>query len=218
MTINNYIDYTNLKPTATEEDIQALCERAMEYQTASVCIQPCYVKLARELIKEPVKVCTVIGFPLGYNETEVKVFEAKIAVEDGADEVDMVINLADVKNGRFDAVLEEIKAIKHAIGEKVLKVIIEACYLTEQEKIKMTKIVSEAGADFIKTSTGMGTGGATLEDITLFNEYRSENLKMKAAGGIRDAQAAQRFIELGCTRIGTSGIVGQPEGAKNEGY
>lgn len=218
MTIYNYIDYTNLKPTATEEDIRALCELAMEYQTASVCIQPCFVKLARELIKDPVKVCTVIGFPLGYNETEVKIFEAKKAVEDGADEVDMVINLIDVKNGRFDAVLEEIKAIKHAIGENVLKVIIEACYLTEDEKIKMTKIVSESGADFIKTSTGMGTGGATLEDITLFNEYRSENLKMKAAGGVRDAQAAQRFIDLGCTRIGTSGIVGQPDGAKNEGY
>lgn len=218
MTIYNYIDYTNLKPTATDEDIKALCERAMEYETASVCIQPCYVKFAREHIKDPVKVCTVIGFPMGYQETDVKVFEAKKAVADGADEVDMVINLTDMKNGRYDQVMNEIKAIKEAVGNKILKVIVETCYLTEDEKVKITKIVSESGADFIKTSTGMGTGGATLEDIALFNEHRSDKLRMKASGGVRDAEAAQKFIDLGCTRIGTSGIVGQPVGTKNEGY
>jgi len=202
--IASYIDHTLLKPTATWEQIQALCEEAVKYHTASVCIPSCYVKPVKEKYGEKLVVCTVVGFPLGYGNTESKLEETRQAVKDGADEVDMVINIAWVKNGEYDRVEEEILALKKACGEKVLKVIIETCYLTKEEKIAMCKAVTNAGADFIKTSTGFGDAGATLEDVILMKENIGENVKIKAAGGIRTKEAMEQYIEAGCHRIGCS--------------
>lgn len=201
------IDHTQLKAFATWEDIQKLCEEAMEYQTASVCVPPCYIKRIHEAYGEKVNICTVVGFPLGYSVTEAKVAEAKQAIADGANEVDMVINISDVKNGDFDKVEAEIRALKEAVGQKILKVIIETCYLTEEEKIALCGCVTRAGADFIKTSTGFGTGGATLEDIKLFKAHIGPNVKMKAAGGVKTVEDLQNFCKEGCARIGTSSAI-----------
>lgn len=204
--IFKYVDHTKLSATATADEIITLCGEAVKYGTASVCIPPYYIELAKKEYPS-LNICTVIGFPLGYCTTETKVFETKDAVAKGADEIDMVINVGMVKNKQYDKVLEEIKAVKEACGSKLLKVIIEACYLTDDEKVMLCKLVTEAKAEYIKTSTGFGTGGATAEDIVIFKENIGENVKMKAAGGIRTKEDMEKFIELGCSRIGTSGAV-----------
>nr|UWI51538.1 deoxyribose-phosphate aldolase [Clostridioides difficile] len=200
------VDHTILKATTTWEDIKILCDEAINMNVASVCIPPSYVKRAAEYLNSKIKVCTVIGFPLGYQTTATKVFEAKDAIKNGADEVDMVVNISDIKNGDYEKIENEIKEIKEIIGEKILKVIIETCYLNECEKVKMCEIVTVSGADFIKTSTGMGTGGATLEDIKLMKEYVGKNVKIKAAGGVKSISDAEKFIEAGAERLGTSSI------------
>ena len=205
--ILKHVDHTLLKPVATWEDIQKICDESIEYNTASICIPACYISRINEKYGDKVNICTVVGFPLGYSTTEAKVLEAKQAIENGANEIDMVINISDVKNGDYDKVTAEIKAIKEAVGDKILKVIIETCLLTEEEKIKMCEIVTEAGADFIKTSTGFSTSGATFDDIALFKKYVGENVKIKAAGGISSFDDAKKFIELGADRLGTSRLV-----------
>ncbi|MGN0690351.1 MAG: deoxyribose-phosphate aldolase [Oscillospiraceae bacterium] len=197
------IDHTALAATATTEDIKKLCDEAVRYGTASVCIPPSYIKWARENFKD-LNLCTVIGFPLGYNATAVKVFETEQAVKDGADEIDMVVNLGFVKDKKFREVTEEISAVKKACQGKILKVIIETCYLDEDEKKELCRCVTNAGADFIKTSTGFGTKGAEISDIALFKENIGENVKIKAAGGIRTKEDMEKYIEAGCERIGTS--------------
>ncbi|MCD8036317.1 MAG: deoxyribose-phosphate aldolase [Clostridiales bacterium] len=202
--ILKHIDHTLLKAVSDRESIKKLCEEALEYETASVCIPPSYVKYAKETFPE-LNVCTVIGFPLGYCTTAVKAFEAADAVKNGADEIDMVVNIGDVKNGDFDKVTEEIAAVRKAVGTKILKVIIETCYLTEDEKIALCGCVTKGGADYIKTSTGFGDGGAKIEDIELFKKHIGENVKIKAAGGIRTREAMEEFLNAGCDRIGTSG-------------
>jgi len=205
--ILSHVDHTLLAPAATWAEIQKLCEEAMTYQTASVCIPPSYVARVVETYGEKVTVCTVVGFPLGYQKTAAKVVETEAAIAEGAKEVDMVINIGDVKNGDFDLVTAEIAALKKAVGTGILKVIIEACYLTDAEKIKLCECVTVAGADYIKTSTGLGTGGATREDVVLFKQHIGPNVKIKAAGGIRTVEDMQDFIELGCERLGTSSAV-----------
>lgn len=205
--ILRHIDHTALKAITTLEDIIKLCEEAIKLETASVCIPPYYVKKASELYGEKLSICTVIGFPLGYNTKEAKTAEAKCAVLDGADELDMVVNLCDVKNGDFDAVTEEISALKAIAGKKILKVIVETCYLTETEKIKLCECVTKGGADYIKTSTGFGSKGAQLEDIALFKKHIGGNVKIKAAGGIRTREDMEKFLEAGCERIGSSSAV-----------
>jgi len=201
------IDHTLLKMTASWEEIKILCDEAVYFNTASVCIPPCYVKpISGEYGNNPV-IATVVGFPLGYSITAAKILETERAVLSGASEIDMVINVCDVKNGRFDFVLEEIKLVKKACGEKLLKVIIETCYLTENEKIRLCEIVTEAGADFIKTSTGFGTAGATLADIELFKKHIGPQVKIKAAGGIKTREDIEAFINAGAARIGTSSAV-----------
>lgn len=205
--ILSYVDHTLLSPSATWEEIKAICDDGMKYKTASVCIPPCYVKEAKEYVGDKLQICTVIGFPNGANTAEVKAFEAKNAIQNGADEIDMVINIGNLKDCRFDDILNEIKLIKFACKDKILKVIIETCLLTEEEKIRMCEIVSLAGADFIKTSTGFSTGGATFEDIALFAKHVGKNVKIKAAGGIKTMDDAEKFISLGATRLGTSRIV-----------
>lgn len=202
--ILKHIDHTLLKAVSDEKGILDICKEAVEHKTASVCIPPSYVKLAKEKFPS-LNVCTVIGFPLGYSTTAVKVFETEDAVKNGADEIDMVINIGDVKNGSFDKVTEEISAVRKAAEGKILKVIIETCYLTEEEKIRLCKCVTGGGADYIKTSTGFGTAGAQKEDIVLFKNNIGKDVKIKAAGGIRTKEAMEEFIELGCDRIGTSG-------------
>ena len=204
--IFSHIDHTQLKAVSTAADIDALCAEAEKFGTASVCIPPAYVKYARSKFSK-LNICTVIGFPLGYNTTEVKAFEAEHAVLDGADEIDMVINLGMVKNGEFERVTEEIAAVKKACKGRVLKVIIETCYLDENEKIKLCKCVTEGGADYIKTSTGFGTAGAKIEDIRLFKEHIGADVKMKAAGGVKSREDLEMFLEAGCERIGTSSAV-----------
>jgi len=203
--ILKHVDHTVLKAFTTWDDIKKLCDEAVELKTASVCVPPSYIKRINDTYGDKVNICTVIGFPLGYSVTASKVCEAKEAIKDGANEIDMVINIGDVKNGDYDKVLEEVKALRDACGDKVLKVIIEACYLTEEEKIKLCEIVTEAKADYIKTSTGFGTGGATLEDILLFKKHIGEDVKMKAAGGIRTKEDMEGYLNAGCERIGTSG-------------
>ena len=205
--ILGHIDHTLLKAAADWKEIRKLCEEAILYGTASVCIPPCYVERVYKCYGDQLKICTVIGFPLGYNTREAKVFEAKDAVSKGAGEVDMVINIADLKNGDTGKVTEEIRAVKEAVGDVVLKVIIETCYLSEQEKIAMCRAVNHAGADYIKTSTGFGTKGAAIEDIRLFKKYIGENVKIKAAGGIRTREDLEAFLSEGCSRIGTSSAV-----------
>ncbi|CEJ73952.1 deoxyribose-phosphate aldolase [[Clostridium] sordellii] len=201
------VDHTLLKQTATWEDIKVICEDAMKYEVASVCIPPSFVKKAKDFVGDKMKVCTVIGFPNGYNTTAVKVFETVDAIKNGADEIDMVINLGMVKEKKFNEVTKEIKAIKEACKYKILKVIIETCLLTEEEKIQMCKCVTDAKADFIKTSTGFSTGGATLEDIILFRANIGSEVLIKAAGGIKDLDTAKVFIENGAKRLGTSSII-----------
>ncbi|MBQ9064073.1 MAG: deoxyribose-phosphate aldolase [Blautia sp.] len=201
--ILQHIDHTQLKAFASWEDIDRLCAEACKYHTASVCVPPCYIKRIHDKYPE-LNICTVVGFPLGYSVTEAKEAETRKAVEDGANEVDMVINISDVKNGDYDAVLEEIRALRRLTEGKILKVIIETCYLTEEEKIKLCGIVTEAGADYIKTSTGFGTAGATLDDIRLFKEHIGPEVKMKAAGGIRTKEDMEAYLALGCERIGSS--------------
>lgn len=201
------VDHTFLKQTATWNDIKELCDDAIRYNTASVCIPPSFVKKAKEYVNEKMKVCTVIGFPNGYNTTDVKVFETKDAIQNGADEIDMVINIGMLKEKEYDAILNEINEIKKACGYKILKVIIETCLLTEEEKIKMCDIVSNSNADFIKTSTGFSTAGATIEDIKLFKEHIKNNKKIKAAGGISSFEDAENFIKEGASRLGTSRLV-----------
>lgn len=202
--IMRHIDHTLLKPFASWTDIQKLCEEAIRYQTASVCVPPCYIKRIHDTYGERVNICTVVGFPLGYSTTAAKAAETKQAVLDGAREIDMVINVAEVKNGNFEAVTDEIRALRQESEGKILKVIVETCYLTEEEKIAMCKAVTEAGADYIKTSTGFGTAGAALEDIALFRKHIGANVKIKAAGGIRTREAMEAFLAAGCDRIGTS--------------
>ncbi len=205
--ILSMVDHTLLLQTATWEEIQEICDDGIKYETASVCIPTCYVKQAKEYVGDSCKVCTVIGFPNGNYTTETKVFETKDALTNGADEIDMVINVGMLKAGEYDYVLNEIKAIKEACGDHILKVIIETCLLTDEEKIKMCEIVTEAGADFIKTSTGFSTAGATFADVELFAKHVGPNVKIKAAGGISSMEDAEQFIALGATRLGTSRIV-----------
>ncbi len=212
------VDHTKLQAYCTWEEIQVLCEEAMEYETASVCIPPAYVKRVHETYGEKINICTVIGFPLGYQVTAAKVTEAQEAIAQGCNEVDMVINITDVKNGLFDKVEEEIRQVKKACGDHILKVIIETCYLTEEEKIAMCHAVTNAGADYIKTSTGFGTGGATVEDVKLFKEHIGPNVKIKAAGGVSSLEDLKTFIELGCDRIGTSRAIGLCKGELTKGY
>ena len=201
------VDHTLLNPKATWEEIKNICDDGMKYGTASVCIPPSCVKRAKEYVGENLKICTVIGFPNGYNTTDVKVFETENALKNGADEIDMVINLGDLMDKKYDNILPEITKIKSVCGAKVLKVIIETCLLNEEQKIKMCEIVTKSGADFIKTSTGFSTVGATFEDIELFAKYVGKNVKIKAAGGISSIADAEKFISLGADRLGTSRIV-----------
>lgn len=212
------VDHTLLKQTATWEDIRKICDDGMKFKVASICIPPSYVKKAKEYIKSKesnLKVCTVIGFPNGYNTSEVKCFETKNVIENGADEIDMVINLGWVKENKYDLILQEIMKIKQICNDKVLKVIIETCFLTDEEKIKLCEVVSNSGADYIKTSTGFGSKGATAEDIIILNENISKNLKIKAAGGISSIEDAEKYIELGASRLGTSKIVSIAEKIKS---
>lgn len=201
------VDHTLLKQTATWEQIEKLCREGMEYSTASVCIPPCFVKRAKEYTEGRLGICTVIGFPNGNMTTAVKVFETEDAVRNGADEIDMVINIGQVKEGRYDQVLDEIRQIKAACDGRCLKVIIETCLLTEEEKIEMCRVVTESGADYIKTSTGFSTGGATPEDVALMRKYSGSQVKVKAAGGISCLQDAEQFILLGADRLGTSRLI-----------
>lgn len=204
--ILSHIDHTLLKAYSTWDSIKEICEDAIKYETASVCIPQTYIERIKENYPD-LNICTVIGFPLGYNLTESKIVEAKEAINKGANEIDMVVNIPDVKNGDFDKVEEEIREIKKACGDKILKVIIETCYLTKEEKIAMCEAVTNAGADYIKTSTGFGTDGAKMEDILLFKDHIGENVKIKAAGGVKTKKDLINFIEAGCDRIGTSSAV-----------
>ena len=201
------VDHTLLAQTATWEEISGICDDALAYGTASVCIPPSYVGRAKEYLGDRMAVCTVIGFPNGYNTTAVKVFETEDAVANGADEIDMVINIGWLKDREYDRILDEIRRVKAACAGRILKVIIETCLLSEEEKIRMCGIVTEAGADFIKTSTGFSTAGATFDDIRLFAEHVGEGVRMKAAGGIKSFGDAEEFIRLGADRLGTSRIV-----------
>lgn len=201
------VDHTLLHPESTWEQIRELCDDAVKYQTASVCIPPSFVKRVKEYVEDRMRICTVIGFPNGYNTEAVKVFETETAVSEGADEIDMVINIGDLKDRDEDKLLHEIKAVKRACSGRILKVIIETCLLTEEEKIIMCRLVTEAGADYIKTSTGFSTSGATFNDIRIFGAHVGENVKIKAAGGISSLKDAEQFLELGADRLGTSRVV-----------
>ena len=200
-------DHTQLAVTATWDDIRSLCDEGMRYGTASVCIPPCYVKRAKDYVGEKLAICTVIGFPNGYNATEIKVKETELAIADGADEIDMVINIGALKDKRYDDILNEIKVIKEACGGHILKVIIETCLLTDEEMITMCRIVTEAGADFIKTSTGFSKSGATREAVSLMRAHVGQEVRVKAAGGIASLEDAEDFITLGADRLGTSRVV-----------
>ena len=206
---NKLFDHTILKPPTTEKELKKVCDDAIKYGTASVCIAPSFVKAAKKYVGDKMKICTVIGFPNGYNTTSVKCFEARDAVANGADEIDTVINIGMLKEKRYDDILLEINAIKDACDGRILKVIIETCLLTDDEKIKMCEIVSNSNADYIKTSTGFSTGGATFDDIKLFAKHINDGKKIKAAGGIKDFADAEKFIELGADRLGTSRLVKQ---------
>lgn len=208
----SHVDHTQLKAFATWEDIQKLCEEAVAYHTASVCIPPNYIRRVHETYGDKINICTVVGFPLGYSVTQAKVAEVEQALADGCNEIDMVVNISDVKNGLYEKVEEEIRAVKNACGSHILKVIIETCYLTEEEKIAMCRAVTEAGADYIKTSTGFGTGGATRQDVELFKKHIGSKVKIKAAGGVSTLEDLEMFIELGCDRVGTSRAVGLCKG------
>lgn len=203
----NRVDHTLLTKEATWDEIQEICDDGIKYGTASVCIPPSYVKEAKKYVGDQLKICTVIGFPNGYMTTNTKAFETKDAIENGADEIDMVINIGWLKDKRYDDILNEIKTLKEICGNHILKVIIETCLLTEDEKIKMCEIVTNAGADFIKTSTGFSTAGATFEDIALFKKHVGSQVKIKAAGGISSFADAEKFVSLGADRLGTSRLV-----------
>ena len=205
--ILQHVDHTLLAPTATWEELQILCDEAIKYETASVCVPPNRVKQVKDYLCGRMAVCTVVGFPNGYHTTAVKAMETEEVLDRGADEVDMVINLGWVKEKRFHDVQTEIHTLKDICDDKILKVIVETCFLTEEEKIKMCEVVTEAGADFIKTSTGFGNGGATFEDVALFAAHVGENVRIKAAGGIANLQDAEDFVKLGADRLGTSRIV-----------
>ena len=205
--ILKYVDHTLLKSDASWDDIKIICDDAIKYNCASVCIGQSFVKRAKEYCGDKMQVCTVVGFPCGNMPSEVKLFETKLALENGADEIDMVINIGDLKDKKYDDILNEIKMLKNACGNKILKVIIETCLLTYDEKVKMCEIVSNSGADFIKTSSGFSTGGATFDDVKLFSENVKNGLKIKAAGGIKTLEDAKNFIKLGATRLGTSKVV-----------
>ena len=212
------VDHTLLSQGSTWNEIKEICDDAVQYGCASVCIPPSYVKKAKEYLKDKMKICTVIGFPNGYNTTSVKCFEAEDAVKNGADEIDMVINIGWLKDKKYEKLLSEIKAVKESCQGKTLKVIIETCLLTEKEKVKMCEIVSDSGADFIKTSTGFSTGGATREDIKLFKKNIKNGLKIKAAGGIASLKDAEDMVALGAERLGTSRIVKIIKNEETEGY
>lgn len=216
--IYSMVDHTLLAPTATWGQIQEICQESLEYGTASICIPPSYIKPVFDKYGSQINICTVIGFPLGYNTTAAKLAEIELANQDGANEFDMVVNQGDVKDKNFDKITAEIKALKTAVGDKILKVIIECCYLTEDEKIALCKCVTEAGADYIKTSTGFGTGGATLADIQLFKAHIGPNVKMKAAGGMKTREDFIAFINEGCARLGTSSAVKVLTGGESGGY
>ena len=211
-------DHTLLSVTATWEDIKKICDEGMKYKTASVCIPPAYVAEAKAYVGNQLKICTVIGFPNGYNTAKVKAFEAKDAIERGADEIDMVINIGALKAGRDGQVCDEIKEVKAACGETLLKVIIETCLLTEDEKLRACKIVTQAGAEYIKTSTGFSKGGATLEDVKLMKANVGEGVLVKAAGGISGLEDAQAFLDAGADRLGTSRVVKAVQGVEGKGY
>lgn len=216
--ILKHVDHTLLLQGATWEEIKLICDDAVKYGTASVCIPPSYVKQAGEYLDGKMPVCTVIGFPNGYMTTAAKEFETKDALSNGASEIDMVINIGWLKDKKYDLIEEEIRTLKQACGEKILKVIIETCLLTEEEKIKMCEIVTKAGADYIKTSTGFSTAGATFDDIRLFSQHIGPNVKMKAAGGISSLDDAEKFLELGADRLGTSRIVKLVKNEEATGY
>ncbi len=213
-----HCDHTLLKQECTWEQIREVCDDGMKYGCASVCIPPCFVRRANEYVGDKLKICTVIGFPNGYSTPAVKAFEAENAVRHGADEIDMVINIGWVKDKRWDRLLGEIQDVKAACRGRILKVIIETCLLTDEEKIKMCEIVTQAGADYIKTSTGFSTGGATREDVKLFKEHVGPNVRIKAAGGISSVQDGEDFIALGADRLGTSRLVKIAKGLQGEGY
>lgn len=216
--ILKHVDHTLLTQQATWEEIKQICDDAMEYGTASVCISPSYVKQAKEYVQDKMAVCTVIGFPNGYMTTKTKEFETKDAIANGADEIDMVINIGWVKDKKFDCVEEEIRTLKAACGDKILKVIIETCLLTDEEKKEMCRVVTRAGADYIKTSTGFSKAGATFADIELFAANIGPNVKMKAAGGISSMADAEKFLELGADRLGTSRIIKLVKNQEASGY
>lgn len=205
--ILSLIDHTYLKQDATWNDIKRTCDEGIKYGVASVCIPPCFVKEAKEYVKDKIKICTVIGFPNGYSSTMSKLHETNDALDSGADEIDMVINIGDLKSQKYDTVEGEIRLLKTACGEKILKVIVEACLLTDEEKIKMCEIITRSGADFIKTSTGFSLSGATFHDVELFSKHIGKGVKIKAAGGINSIEDAKKFISLGALRLGTSRIV-----------
>ena len=211
-------DHTLLSQTATWAEIQAICDDGMKYHTASVCIPASYVKQAKDYVGDKLPICTVIGFPNGYMTTATKEFETKDALANGADEIDMVINIGWAKDGKFDAIEEEIRTLKKACGSKILKVIIETCLLTDEEKKAMCKAVTAAGADYIKTSTGFSKAGATFDDIRLFSEHIGPNVKMKAAGGISSLDDAEKFLALGADRLGTSRIIKLVKQEEATGY
>ena len=216
--ILEHVDHTLLLQTATWEEIRQICDDAMQYQTASVCIPPSYVKQASEYVQGSVSVCTVIGFPNGYMTTKAKEFETRDAIANGASEIDMVINVGWLKDKKYDLITEEIRILKAVCGDKILKVIIETCLLEEEEKIKMCEIVTEAGADYIKTSTGFSSGGATFEDVELFAKHVGSQVKIKAAGGITSMEDARRFLKLGADRLGTSRIIKLLKKEEASGY
>ena len=216
--ILKHVDHTLLKATATWEDIKQIAEDSIKYETASICIPQSYIKPLHETYGDKINICTVVGFPLGYNSTESKIAEVKQALADGANEIDMVINIGACKDHKYELIEEEIKALKEACGDHILKVIIETCYLNEEEKIAMCKAVTNAKADYIKTSTGFGTAGATMEDILLFKANIGPDVKMKAAGGIRSVQDMIDYLEVGVDRLGTSSAIKLIEGQEAKGY
>jgi len=216
--ILSHIDHTLLKAVSSWAEIEKLCGEAIRFRTASVCVPPSYVRRIHDAYGGKMTICTVIGFPLGYSTSAVKIREAEAALADGADELDMVINLGDVKNSAFAGVQEEISALKKTAGKKILKVIVETCYLTREEKIRLCEIVTAAGADYIKTSTGFGPSGAALEDVLLFREHIGSGVKIKAAGGVKTREDLEKFLGSGCDRIGTSSAVALLSGGKAERY
>lgn len=216
--ILQHVDHTLLQQTATWEEIRQVCDDAIKYQTASVCIPPSYVRQASEYVQGKVVICTVIGFPNGYMTTKTKEFETKDAIENGAGEIDMVMNIGWLKDKKYHLIEEEIRTLKAVCGDRILKVIIETCLLTEEEKRKMCEIVTKAGADYIKTSTGFSSGGATFEDIALFAENIGSKVKIKAAGGISSMDDAEKFLSLGAERLGTSRIVKLVKNEESSGY